>query len=300
MSVISRAILRGGRLARRLSGDRLYRNRTMRVRVGQAPRSIPDLPGQPLLIVVAHPDDEVIGAGALLTRVLKAGVVTITDGAPRNTRMVRAAGFRTSRDYGRARQREAAAALQLLGREFTPVTNFGTPDQQAIFKIVPIVRRLMRLLRANRFKYIVTHPYEGGHPDHDATALAVHAACRLLEEAGIAAPVPVEMTSYHAVDGHTVYGTFLPHPDAGAVETFSLGETERDLKRRMFACHVTQSEVLAPFPLDAERFRRAPAYDFIRPPHAGQLGYERYHWDIDGRLWRDQALRALYRLNLLD
>jgi LmbE family N-acetylglucosaminyl deacetylase len=299
MSIISRAIRRGRRLARRLTDGRRYRDRSLLPQPDASRLSIADLAQRPVLVIVAHPDDEVIGVGALLTRLPSAGVITVTDGAPRNLRLVRAEGFNSSRAYGRARQAEAQAALALLGRDFSPVANLGIPDQQAVFRIVAIVHRLMRLMREGRFAYVVTHPYEGGHPDHDATALAVHAACRLLRNAGIEAPVPVEMTSYHAADGATAYGGFLPHPGAGPVETLHLDEAEADLKRRMFACHASQARVLAPFPLDAERFRAAPAYDFLQPPHLGRLGYERYDWDIDGRIWRDEAVRALHRLKLL-
>jgi len=28
---------------------------------------------------------------------------------------------------------------------------------------------------------VIAHAYEGGHPDHDAAAIAVHYACRLIE-----------------------------------------------------------------------------------------------------------------------
>ena len=37
-----------------------------------------------LLVIAAHPDDDVIGAGALMARVPRVRVLYVTDGAPRD------------------------------------------------------------------------------------------------------------------------------------------------------------------------------------------------------------------------
>jgi len=299
MSAVTMAIRRAWQGWDKAVYDRLYGGRKSRM-TGVGPgRALDDLPLQPTLLVVAHPDDEALGAGGLLTRLADTDIVIVTDGAPTDGVAARAAGFAGNDGYRQARVRETADALALIGRGDVPVSRLGFPDQQAVFHIPRIVSRLMEIMRAKKFRYVVTHPYEGGHPDHDATALAVHAACFLLREDGFEAPLPVEMTSYHLAGGRMIYGAFLPAPGAGPVETFAFDAGEQDRKQRMLQCYKTQYRTLTEFPLDAERFRAAPSYDFLEPPHPGPLAYETFMWRMDGAGWRRAAGRALNRLGLL-
>jgi LmbE family N-acetylglucosaminyl deacetylase len=64
-------------------------------------------------VVVAHPDDETIGAGASLRLFRRLVLVHVTDGAPRDLRDARAAGFETCADYAAARVRELRDALDV-------------------------------------------------------------------------------------------------------------------------------------------------------------------------------------------
>jgi LmbE family N-acetylglucosaminyl deacetylase len=279
--------------------DRLYGGRKSRM-TSEPGQGLGNLCDRPILIVVAHPDDEALGAGALLTRLAEARIVIVTDGAPRDGMAARAAGFDSNEGYRQARAAETAAALALIGRSDVPLSRLGFADQEAIGNVPRIVPRLIEIMRAGKFRYVMTHPYEGGHPDHDATALAVHAASFLLREEGFPAPMPVEMTSYHLAGGRMVFGDFLPAAGAGPVETFLLDTAEQDRKQRMLQCYTTQYRTLTEFPLDTERFRTAPSYDFLEPPHPGILAYETYMWRMDGAGWRRAAGRALNRLGLLE
>jgi LmbE family N-acetylglucosaminyl deacetylase len=247
-----------------------------------------------ITIVAAHPDDETIGLGAQLYRFSDALLVHVTDGAPRDGQDARHHGFATRADYASARQGELAAAL--IAGEVTGVrtAELGIPDKEASLDLVGLSRELAERLRLERPAAILTHAYEGGHPDHDATAFAVHAVCRGLstEER----PAIIEMPLYHACDGHMVTNRFLPAHSREL--TLRLGEADRRRKRRMVDCFCTQSELLCRFELDPERFRPAPAYDFRAPPHSGALLYEMFGWGISGAQWRLRAKEALDVLGL--
>src|SRR5690606_23382708 len=136
----------------------------------------------------------------------------------------------------------------------------------------------------------LTVPYEGGHPDHDATAFAVHRACAGME--AWKRPVILEMLSYHHSAGMCQMSVFIDE-EKSEVLTVHLSAAEKRRKRELFECFVTQQTVLQWFPTELEKVRIAPNYDFTRPPHAGTLYYELFPWGIDGASWRELARRTL-------
>ena len=250
------------------------------------------------MVVAAHQDDEVIGVGGRLPR-LKSDllIVHVTDGAPRDLKNAIEAGFSIREQYAAARQEEVREALAVAGVLADQSITIGCPDQEASLRMVSITRRMLQLLDAYKPEIVVTHSYEGGHTDHDATAFAVQGAWRMLRQAGAKVPVVLEMTSYHLRTGARTYFEFLPWSE-GEVWTVTLTQAERDLKREMFRRFRSQWSVVRRFPLQVERYRQAPAYDFTRPPAPGELDYERFDVPIRGDAWREHAKKALKELGL--
>lgn len=257
-----------------------------------------DTPPPRTMVVVAHQDDEVIGLGARLTH-LKSDVliVHITDGSPRDPRHAIAAGYSIREQYAVARQAEVRAALALAGITDDRNVTLGCIDQEATVSMVSLTERMVSLIESYQPEVIVTHSYEGGHTDHDSTAFAVHTAWRILRDRGARVPTVIEMSSYHLRTGDRTYFEFLPWSE-GEIWTLSLTREERDLKREMFRCFRSQWAVLRRFPLEVERFRQAPAYDFTQPPYAGVLDYERFGLALDGAQWRAYAEAALRELGV--
>jgi N-acetylglucosamine malate deacetylase 2 len=280
-----------------LSDIRARRALCARPRAPRVVAGIEDLPHRSALVIVAHPDDEVIAAGALFTRLPKAGVICFTDGAPRKSGDARAAGFDNWLDYAAARRQEAEAALALLGRDLAPRQYLGIADQEIIFNLVAATRFLIKPLRSG-FDYIVTHPYEGGHPDHDAVAFAVHAACALIARSEVRPPIILEAAFYNSAGGDNSTGRFIPDPDAGDSLILPLDSGQQALKRKLIDCHFTQRNILREFQVDHESFRAAPRYHFAAPSHPGSAGYNRFGWPMNDKIWRRYAWGAINELGL--
>ncbi|HEX5746687.1 MAG TPA: PIG-L family deacetylase [Archangium sp.] len=240
-----------------------------------------------VLFVAAHPNDEVLDASWLLRRSPGCHVVHVTDGAPRDPSL-RAPGAPPVREaYARIREEESFAALTLAGVPRDNLFSLGAVDQEAALDLSTLTGCLVALLKALRPALLVTHPYEGRHPDNDSTAFISHAAVALLARAGRTPPALLEMAP-----------GFLPAPDGRAVTTVAFTEAECTAKRRMLACCASQAPTLESFPVGREHYRAAPRYDFTRPPHEGVLPYEASGWRMTGARWSELARAALETLRL--
>lgn len=232
--------------------------------------------GRSVAVVVAHPDDETIGCGALLQRMIGTTIVIVTDGAAEAD--AAAYGFPSTKAYAAARSKEVHAALG--GVEAGAIIELGYGDQSAAFHLTELSAELRRIFADRGISVVLTHAYEGGHPDHDAVAFAVHRAASAI----------IEMPFYRQGERGIAFQSFAETAD---VVTMTLDADMRTAKAKMLAAHASQAAVLADFTLAREQFRRAPVYDFRNLPNRGAVEYDHRPWGLTVSQWRRQVETAL-------
>ena len=210
-------------------------------------RAAPDAPAVDLhalagkggvLVLAPHPDDETLGCGAAIATAAAAGrdvhVVTVTDGGGSHPNSI---AWPRARLAAR-RQRELAAALEVLGRGRITHECLGYPDQGTPTPSHPGVAenlgRLATAMRARRLDTILT-TWEGDpHVDHVGCAALAEALADASRSMVGTRPRVVR----YPVWGRFVEAAFDPRRDA--LSRFVAHPPLRVVKRRALARHVTQ------------------------------------------------------------
>lgn len=252
-----------------------------------------DAPAPRALFVFAHPDDETLALGSRLQRFTDGLLIHVTDGAPRNGYDSTAHGFKNLDEYRAARFTELDRALTVGGAEGLPRRCLGIADQEASMQLLRMTQALAEIVREYRPDVIFTHAYEGGHPDHDACAFAVHHA---VQESAGKRPLVIECSLYHTGPHGMETFTFLSHPDALQEHATFLTPGEQNRKQAMLACFTSQRETLSQFGTVVEMFRVAPRYDFTQPPHTRPLFYDQFAWGMTSQRFCKLAREAEHSL----
>ena len=188
------------------------------------------------LIVVAHPDDEVLGCGGLAARLAQAGepvTACILSGA------AEARQQRPTVDRLRQHAREAMSILGLPEPVFGPFPNIA-------FNTVPhleLVQFIEGVMRERKVTRIYTHHPSDLNNDHYHTSHACQAAARLFQRD--ASVPPLERLAYVEILSSTDWsfpGTASPFVATSFVE---LGE---ELLARKLKALAAYEGIMRPFP----------------------------------------------------
>ncbi len=215
----------------------------------------------PVILLVAHPDDESIGAGLLLQRLRRACIVFCADGTSWWPLYWLTYCFPPV--YARLRRQEAVVAIGMAGRHHE-AQFLGHPDGSLATELVSAYQALAGLFRSWQPEHVITHAFEGGHEDHDACSFLAAALCKEFNCQAW------EMPLYYrnATTGKVIRQAFAPDDPDGEILT-PISESELAIKKAMLAAHASQQDIVSRFDPGCERFRRQPVHDYsVWPKYA--------------------------------
>lgn len=198
------------------------------------PFTPPPDPGGPIVVLSAHPDDEVLSVGAWLAAHVDRPItfVTATDGEASHPNSPTI----TPEELRARRPEELADALAKLGFDSPPIHRLGLPDGGLAANIDDLRAHLEPLLKDAQ---LVLAPFEqDGHPDHDALGIAAREA---RPATSVLWQFPVWTWAWTAPEGQD----WSPR-----IRRLTCSSTQRADKRRAIDAFATQVRPLSKDPND--------------------------------------------------
>ncbi|MER2519656.1 MAG: PIG-L family deacetylase [Bdellovibrionales bacterium] len=229
--------------------------------------------GRRILILVPHPDDEVVGCCAAIGRARSRGAEIfafyLTHGCVARSVMWPWMKWR----YGRAVMRRRVEAQRVsvqLG--IMPVGWSERPARHIWREMRQTYAEIREAATKNAIDQIWVPAYEGGNADHDATNAL---AARLRLESSSAMTV-LEFAEYNYAGAKAHSQTF---PElSGREQALILTPEERAFKAKMLAEYESEQDNLNYVELERETCRSLAHYDYNAPAHDGTQWYARFHW----------------------
>ena len=199
-----------------------------------------------ILVLVPHPDDEVVGCGAAIGRARAQGsrvfALYLSNGVPDR------ALFWPWQRAGHAAQvatrwREAEAAQAMLGLE--EAGRQDLPTRTLRLRMAETQELIARTLEATGATMLWTPAYEGGHQDHD---VANAIASRLRTRAAV-----WEFSEYHNAGGRVHAQAFIAENGSEAMLALAAAEAAR--KRAALALYPSERANLGHVGSAREAFR---------------------------------------------
>ena len=225
--------------------------------------------GRRILVLVAHPDDEIVACAAAIGRAKAAGAevfaVYLTDGCLARETMWPWRRRRHDDDVARRRAEGEEAAARL---GIAPL-GWARRSARHLWRELPEVHAEIRAaVETCGADQIWAPAYEGGNPDHDA----LNALANLFADQMNV----LEFAEYNFLGGRARAQQF-PRP-RGDEQTIVLTPEEQRQKRALLRIYVSERQNLSYVGVNSECWRKLGAYDYSQPPHPGRLWYARFQW----------------------
>ena len=225
--------------------------------------------GKRILILVAHPDDEVVMCAASIAQARAAGATVSTLYLTNGCISAEDLWPWQRKDYSRnvaTRRAEGENAALFLGVQ--PVGWSSRPARHLWRSLPAVYQEVETVVSQLRPDQIWVPAYEGGNPDHDAlNAIGFKFKTRLSV---------LEFAEYNFFGGKAQSHIFVANEVAA--HTKVLSNEERANKRAAMAIYGSEQNNLTSVDVVQECYRPLSLYDYTLPPHQGILWYARFRW----------------------
>jgi N-acetylglucosamine malate deacetylase 1 len=221
------------------------------------------------LLLIPHPDDEVVGCAIAITRARAAGAevsgLYLTTGVPSRERVWpwRRADYPALVARRRDEAKRAAAALGLSLAGF-----LDWPSRMLKSHLDEAMAAISRAIDERGIDEIWTPAWEGGHQDHDVTNFLA---------ARFAGKVSVREFAEYNFAGGRVRSQSFPQSN-GTEQVLTLTAEEAGLKAELLSIYRSERLNLRYVRLEQESLRPLGRYDYRAAPHPGRLFCERFQW----------------------
>ena len=237
-----------------------------------------NMAGQRILILVPHPDDEIVGVAAAIARARAGGARVFALYLSHGCLAQKTMWPWQQKYYAQIVSNRLSEAKKVA--EFLSFSVIGDTPRRAAREIWPNLKavesNIQEAIQSCAPSHIWVPAYEGGNPDHDGlNALAYVLSARW------PAIQFYEFAEYHMAGGVFKANQFITM--RGDEMVLQLSENERKMKADAFALYASEKDNLIYFRKDSfgvpqEMLRLLKGYDYLRPPHAGVLWYAQYQW----------------------
>ncbi|MDD3287423.1 MAG: PIG-L family deacetylase [Alphaproteobacteria bacterium] len=225
--------------------------------------------GKRILILVPHPDDEVVAATATIGRAINQAseifALYLTTGCIARETMW---PWERSKYEERitTRREESLKAAQFLG--ITPVGWSDTPARHLWKNMDEAHKNIKSAISANNIDQIWVPAYEGGNADHDALNAIGSIFTKRLSV--------LEFAEYNFFGNKTHSQEFFTPTGKETIVELTMDESRR--KNEALEIYKSEKMNLGYVKTKRECFRPLAQNNYSVPPHEGTLWYARFQW----------------------
>ena len=220
-----------------------------------------------ILILSAHPDDEIVGTCIFIKRKILEGhkiyILFLTNGVISKDEM----WFWKKRNYNfflEKRMYELKRSMDFLKIKEYFVQNI--PTRTLRNRISQTYYKIKEIIKKKQIDVILSPAYEGGHQDHD---VANFIASKLVKDCQV-----LEFSEYHFKNKKVSSNCFLEI--LGNEVFINLSNSEKSFKKKALNIYKSEKTNLNYIECAQECFRPINNYNYFKPPHSGTLFYRRY------------------------